>query len=196
MNNHLPNNLTPIELKKLIDASKAGDTEAFGELYDSLYDRMYAYVYRRVFDQQMAEDITAVVFYRIMRTITKFKWQHEGGFYAWIFRIAAHEIARYFRQQGRYVLPEDWLSVTEMVSDERPAQDEIVARDERFCALHKSLSKLPSKLREVVELYYFAHLSHALIAEAMNISEGTARVRLHRGLEKLQESMKGEGYEY
>lgn len=194
--NHPPNTLTSTELKKLVDASKSGDSDAFGELYDSLYGRVYAYAYRRVFDRQTAEDITAVVFYRIMRTIRTFNWRHEGGYYAWMFRITSHEIARYFRLEGRYTLPEDWLSVTEMVSDERPSQDEVVAQDERCSALQRSLKKLPSKLREVVELYYFARLPHAVIAEALNISEGTTRVRLHRGLEKLQEIMRGEGYEY
>lgn len=183
-------------LQLLVVASGDGDSEAFGELYDLLYDRVYSYAYRRVFDHAVAEDITATVFYNVMTHIGRFKWKHAGGFYAWVFRITAHEITRYHSQQSRYVVPEDWLSFSDTIHDERPAQDDMSQSNERSKALHAAVQKLPAKLKEVVELYYFANLSHALVAEALRISEGTARVRLHRGLAQLQDTMKGEGYEY
>lgn len=194
MNPHQTDSLPDGRLRSLVFRAKHGDVEAFGELYDNLYDRVYSYAHRRSYDQSAAQDIAANTFYKIMTNMTQFKWHDEARFYAWVFRIARHELARYFRDANRYQTYEDWLSVSDTISDERDSRHDELERSERDTALHKAIADLPSKQREVVELYYFAGASHEVIANTLKIRPGAARTRLHRALNALEESMKGGGY--
>ena len=47
--------------------------------------------------RDLAEDITASTFERAYRTLDRFEWR-GGGFGAWLFRIAANELADHYRQ--------------------------------------------------------------------------------------------------
>lgn len=188
--------IDPETLRDLVIRSQAGDREAFGDLYDLLYDRIYMYTYRRSYNQSAAEDITANTFYQIMTHLHSFAWRDEARFYAWIFRIAMHELSRYFRNENRYQTYEDWLKVADNIIDEHDNQHQAIEKAEQKSALQKAIAELPAKQREVVELYYFAGASHEVIARTLHIRPGAARVRLHRALEALGETIKGEGYAY
>ena len=48
--------------RQLVLQAQAGNSEAFGQLYDAYMERIYRFVYFRVEDQQTAEDITSQVF--------------------------------------------------------------------------------------------------------------------------------------
>lgn len=184
------------ELETLVLRSQDGDSVAFGRLYDALYGKVYAYAYKRTFDQSAAQDIAANSFYHMLTHIASFKWRDAARFYAWIFRIVMNEIASYYRKDKKYTLREDWLEFSEEVRDDHELVDSQTDAEARVQALKKCLQQLPGTLREPVELYYFAEVSHDVIARTLGISSGAARVRVHRGVQQLERLMKGEGYEY
>lgn len=159
------------------------DSSRFGELYDLLYDRVYAYVYRRTYDVSASQDIVANTFYHIMTHLSTFRWQGSAQFYAWVFRIAINEITTYYRRGKKYQVVEDWLEIE--AADEASLLDDMINEDESR-ELHRRVAELPPKLREAVELYYFAGLPHEAIAASLRISESAARVRLHRAVEQLR----------
>ena len=155
----------------------------FDELYDLLYDRVYAYVYRRTYDIQASRDIVANTVFKQIKQQAKFRWQGAPQFYAWIFRVAMNEVSLYYRRGKKYQLVEDWLDVE--VSDEPSTTDRMIS-EEQSRAIHRAVEDLPDKLSRVVELYYFAELSHGEIAVALGITETASRVRLHRAIQELQ----------
>ena len=189
-----PPQLDPLVLQDIVERSGHGDTEAFGRLYDALYDKLYAYAYKRTFDETASQDIVANSFYHIMTHIASFKWQDASRFYAWVFRITMNELSTYYRKDKKYILQEDWLDVGNESDDQ--SQYEKLIRSEQSEQLHQAIGNLPKKLQQVVELYYFAGLSHADIALTLGIKEGAARVRLHRAVEMLHVNMQGEEYAY
>src|SRR5205085_12254931 len=79
------------EERALIEAAKR-DPARFAELYEFNFDRVYAYVSRRVRDRSIAEDVTAEVFHHALANLERFEWRGTP-FAAWLFRIAANEIA-------------------------------------------------------------------------------------------------------
>ncbi len=159
------------------------DPSRFGELYDVLYERVYAYIYRRVFDVQSAQDITANSFYIIMVQQPNFRWQGVAQCYAWVFRIAMNEINQFYRRGKKYQLVEDWLKI-DIAEDNMISED--IEREDDARTLHMRVERLPRKLRDVVELYYFAGLAHSEIAASLHIGENAARTRLNRAIEKLR----------
>lgn len=187
-----PTQLDQAVLQKYVTAAAHGDKEAMGALYDALYDRLYAYAYRRTLEQAASQDIVANSFYKILTSIGAFAWKHEAGFYGWVFRITAHEIATYYRQANKYVLQEDWLQVVDNPNSEASDIHSNLQIDEEYRELHGAVARLPEKYRTAIELYYFGGLNHAEIAAALSIREGAARVRLHRAVEALQKALGGE----
>lgn len=69
-------------------------------------------------------------------------------------------------------------------SADRP-EAEILKAEMSGCILGH-IARLPERQREAVLLHYFSGLDHRRIAETLGVSEGNARVILHRGLTALR----------
>src|SRR5271168_653455 len=77
--------------RALIEAAQR-DRSRFADLYEANFERVYAYVVRRVRDRDEAQDLTADVFHLALKSLPRFEWRGVP-FAAWLFRIAANEIA-------------------------------------------------------------------------------------------------------
>jgi len=64
----------------------------------------------------------------------------------------------------------------------------VLAEDERR-ALAGLLEELPSEQREVIELAYFAGLTHAEMTQRLDLPLGTIKGRIRLGLEKLRSQL-------
>src|SRR5699024_7556109 len=54
-------------LRALVDLARAGDSEAFGQLYDHYVTGIFKFIYYRVGSRQFAEDLTSETFMRAPR---------------------------------------------------------------------------------------------------------------------------------
>src|SRR5712672_4609091 len=79
------------EERRLIEAAQR-DPVRFADLYEHYFELVYAYVARRLRDRNEAEDVTAEVFHKALRSLPRFKWT-GAPFAAWLFRISANLIA-------------------------------------------------------------------------------------------------------
>ena len=77
--------------RTLVQAAQR-DRSRFADLYEANFERVYAYVVRRVRDRDEAQDVTADVFHLALKNLPRFEWRGVP-FAAWLFRIAANEIA-------------------------------------------------------------------------------------------------------
>ena len=59
------------DLSGLVERSKKGDTQAFGEIYDALVKPVYRYIYYRV-DKEVAEDLTEETFLKTWQNLKKY----------------------------------------------------------------------------------------------------------------------------
>src|SRR5438034_6937020 len=76
--------------RPLVEAAQR-DPSRFGDLYDRHFERVYAFVLGRVRNRDDAEELTAEVFHKALRSIPKFEWR-GAPFGAWLIRIAANVI--------------------------------------------------------------------------------------------------------
>src|SRR5215469_8997158 len=72
----------------------------FANLYDIYFDRIYAYVANRVRSRDEAEDLVSEVFHKALANLRRFEWK-GAPFAAWLYRIAANEIADRAERLGR-----------------------------------------------------------------------------------------------
>ena len=87
------------DLDDLALAATGGDIEAVARLYDQLVDPIHRYVALRVRRREDAEDITQLVFERIVVALPRYR-HHGKPFRAWVFRIARNAVVDYHRRFG------------------------------------------------------------------------------------------------
>jgi RNA polymerase sigma-70 factor (ECF subfamily) len=174
---------------QLIVASRA-DPRAFRELYDRWAERLLAYFYRRVLDAEVAADLLAETFAVAYERRRRFRdVGRPGG--AWLYGIAARELSHWFRSREvqRRALRRLRIEVP-------PLDDESIARiealidiDEHRAALTAALAQIAPDQRDAVALRVVGELRYDEIATQLGCSEGAARVRVHRGLARLNTLM-------
>ena len=74
--------------RELINLYLTGNENAFAELLGRHKDRIYTQIYLFVKDRDLAEDIFQDVFIKIIKTLRKGKYNHEGKFLQWALRIS------------------------------------------------------------------------------------------------------------
>lgn len=157
---------------ELVDRAQAGDVGAFGELYDEYSLTVYRYIYARVSSAALAEDLTSETFVRALRALDSFRWQGRD-FGAWLVTIARNLITDHYKS-GRVRL--------EVVTDEiethdreteGPEVDVLAAATAEV--LRNAVGALPDEQRDCLTMRFFAGLSIAETARALDKSEGAVK---------------------
>ena len=179
------------EEKNLIKEAKR-NPEVFGRLYDQHYPKIFGYVLKRTANLEIAQDITSEIFFKALKNLWQFRWRNIP-FSSWLFRIANNEISNYFRKNKYKTVPLE--SIPEPFAASNPSAEILEAEEELkrhqdFLTLQKEIFKLSVKYQEVVTLRFFDKKQIKEIAGILGKREGTIKSLLHRGLEKLRQSVK------
>lgn len=177
--------LTEIEL---IEKAKT-DTRYFEPIYVKYYEQIFRLIFSRVQDQELTGDITANAFCKAIANIKKYK--HQGfPFSAWLARIALNSCYDYFRAQKkqRYVALENY------VTHDLAFEVELEENQKELWLAHlpTALEGLKPRDLELIELRFFERKSFAEIGYLLDISEGNAKTRTYRILNRLKKSFRRE----
>jgi RNA polymerase sigma-70 factor (ECF subfamily) len=118
------------DLEQHLIAQLRDDPEAFRDLYHHYLPRVYAYIAYRVGSATDAEDLTAETFMQVVRAVGSFEYRGMGSFAAWVFRIAQHQVAAFYRQR-RITAMISLDDLPEIISPS-PTPEASVQRQERF----------------------------------------------------------------
>jgi len=158
--------------------------DALGRLYELYYERIFRFCVHRLFDKETAEDVTSAVFLEVARKIRSFKGQTEQDFANWLYAIAANQANAHIRKTSRRKrLLEEAITSTVAFSDAAETAEP------DWPGLYAAILKLKPKHQTIVTLRFFENLPYEQIAEILNVSQNTARVTVHRILEKLRHSL-------
>lgn len=151
--------------------------EAFGVLYDRYCQQIYRFVHRRLPDRDTAEDVTAEVFFKALRSIGSYK-PDVGEFLPWLYRIAGNAVIDYARAH-KVVLG---LEAVEDSTDTAAAVDDQVINRVELARVWEAIETLPHAQRTAVMLRYERDLPIADIAQRMGRSAGAVKLLLNRAL--------------
>ena len=87
--------------QELIQLYLNGNERAFEELLHRHKSKIYTTIYMFVKDEHQAEDIFQEVFIKIIDTLRRGKYNHEGKFVQWAVRIAYNLCVDNFRRSKR-----------------------------------------------------------------------------------------------
>ena len=141
-------------------------------------------------DPDVAADLLAETFAVAFERRRRFRdIGRPGG--AWLYGIAAKELAHWFRRQDV-----ERRAVRRLAIDVPPLDDGSIAQIEalvdsaaRRAALVAALEQMSDRERHAVELRVVGELPYGEIAERLDCTEAAARVRVHRGLARLNHLM-------
>jgi RNA polymerase sigma-70 factor, ECF subfamily len=171
------------ELRRLVDAARAGDPEAFGAVFDRCYPAIYRYAYARLGRVADAEDAAAEAFASALTALPRFRWRGPP-FEAWLFRIATSKITDAIRRRARDGQPLPLAAPEESNEATDPAQ--LLGAAERRRRLLDAIDHLPGDQREVILLRFFGDRSLAEVANGMGRSVGAVKQLQFRALARLR----------
>jgi RNA polymerase sigma-70 factor (ECF subfamily) len=166
--------------RELVQRAQAGDTEAFGYLYDGFIERIYRYVFFRVTDEQTAEDLTSQVFTKAWEKLDRYK-PSGAPFIAWLYTIARNIVIDYYRTRKETV---DLDQAVSIAHDGTPPEDQVELHFE-IEVLREALQQLTEDQQQVVVLKFINGLSTEEIAEQLGKRTGAIRALQMRALQSL-----------
>jgi RNA polymerase sigma-70 factor (ECF subfamily) len=183
---------------ELLERARTGDSQAFGRLVGAYEDLIYGLVFRMVRDPSLAEELTQDTFVRAHRSLESFRG--EARFTTWLYRIAVnlcHDQRGSLAARNRS--RETSLEASEASRADPPATgalpDEALEAREIEVLFQAGLDALPAKYREAFLLRHQENLSYGEIAAILEISEGNAKVRVHRAREMVLEALRTHGFD-
>jgi RNA polymerase sigma-70 factor (ECF subfamily) len=184
--------------EEIVQRIQLGDRRLFEELHRRYYARIWRFARRTLLNDEAATDIASETFIRAYRSIDRYQIRRDGGFPAFLFRIARNLMTDMLRKMP----PQPPLSLDgEENLQERLTLEgegdplEIALREERRRRVREALARLPEADRQVILLAYEADLSRREVAVIMGKPSVTAVTsHLHRALNKLRQLLLQDEY--
>jgi len=158
----------------------------FLNLYKKYYSKIYNYIIRKLFNKEVAEDLTSSTFLKALDNINKYNPEIRN-FNAWIYKIATNEVILYHKYIGnkKNISIED----NENILSDLLQNDNKTDKYLDFITVKEAMENLKPLEKNVIELYYFENLGYSEISEILNIKENSLRSIVHRTLKKLEKIM-------
>ena len=178
--------------RELWRRAAAGESEAFGELYDRHADAIYNYCFRRCADWALAEDLTATVFLEAWRKRKRVVFDCDDAVLPWLYVVAGNVVRNEVRRHRRLLRFVGGLAATNPIARDVSEQ---LAQEAEMRRILVAVRQLPRREQDVLGLCVFAGLSYEQAAAALGVPIGTVRSRLARARNRLGELSPERGHE-
>lgn len=168
----------------IVNAARAGDREAFGQVYGLYADTVFRYVYYRVSTRALAEDLTSETFVRALRRIETFQWQGKD-FGAWLVTIARNIIADHFkaiRNRMEHVTSDGEMRDAGKLE---PSTEDVVLAAITAVTIHDAIADLNPMQRACIQARFLDELTVAQTAARLDRNEGAIKTLQYRAVRSL-----------
>jgi RNA polymerase sigma-70 factor (ECF subfamily) len=168
----------------LVARAKAGDGDAFAQLYRRYLDDVYAFVAARLSDRQAAEDATQTIFFRAMQSLPTCR--DDAAFPGWLFAIARNVVTDTYRSHRSRSEP--WDDALDPEDPGASPEEVAVQRDDARTLAVARERCLSAPERELFDLL-LTDMNDKQIAQALGRTHGAVRTAHWRLLAKLRECL-------
>lgn len=166
----------------------------FASVFHQYQQPIYKYLLRMTQNPVEAEDLTQETFIRVHRSLPTFLGEASLG--TWLYRIATNVSFDHFRRTSTRQakvslsfeetdLDRKWVMAETTSSPEQLAADQ----SEMSACVEKFIDRLPPPYRAVLVLHDLQGLKNREIAEVLECSLSTVKIRLYRGRTKLRAAL-------
>lgn len=170
--------------KELILSYLQGDHKSFEILLNRHRNKIYTSIYLFVKDSDLAEDIFQDVFIKIIDTLRKGKYNHEGKFLQWAMRISYNMCVDHFRRSKRRtkVSASETFDIFDVLETKEDSMETTIIKSEMHKKVRSLVDQLPPEQKEVVILRHYADMSFKEISQLTRVSINTALGRMRYAL--------------
>ncbi len=160
--------------KWLLAQLKAGNSEAFSQLYRQYSGPMYVNVLKMVKDEQVTEEIVQDIFARIWQKRESIHF--EKSFASYIYRVAQNMVFDFFRKLKR---DKNLYEHFKTIATENYSHIEEELHSKEFeTLLHNALNTLPPQQKKVYQLCSLEGRSYKEAGVQLGISSSTVKEHL------------------
>lgn len=180
--------MTQVTEYGLLQLARDGHRDAFAQLQQTLDGPARRFVRRLIGSSDVEDDIVQNAFFALYMNLDRL---NDGDkLRPFLFRVLRNQCYDELRAQGRYetVSVDDELvesEVSALAADEYRQPEEATHWLLLYTQVQEAIDQLPEPQRQTLLLYTAADLSYAEIAEAMGVSIGTVKSRLHHAKRNL-----------
>jgi len=169
-------------------ATARGEEAAFRLLVHRWESQVRAFLIHMLSSVEEAEDLTQDAFVQVFRKADKY--QGEGKFQSWLFRIAGN-LAR-SKLRRRKIL--GWVSFNPDFHDRADENDNPARQLEQKNnaeMVQGAMAQLPQRQREALVLHRFQGMKYKEIAEAMDVTVPAVESLIQRAMGQLRKILQG-----
>ncbi|MEP6850845.1 MAG: sigma-70 family RNA polymerase sigma factor [Acidobacteriota bacterium] len=158
---------------RLVERIRAGEEEAFGELYKVFAPMVHGIVLARL-PRDEVDDIVQDVFIAAYKNLSSLRDDNAVG--GWLAMIARNRATEFFRQARQ---TEELIEATDTRGDSRSRAREILS----------AIRSCPEAYRDTLVLRLVEGMTGPEIAERTGLTPESVRVNLHRGMRLLRQKL-------
>lgn len=168
-------------------------SEKFANVFDEYKRPIFNYLLRMTQNRELADDLTQEAFLRVHKGAQNFRG--DSSLSTWIYRIASNVSFDYFRSKGSYQ-----EQLTDSIDDAETNRVKVLDKDallpeqatdqrEMSACVQRFIGELPPDYRAVIVLSDLQGLNNREIADVLEISLDTVKIRLHRARKQLRAAL-------
>jgi RNA polymerase sigma-70 factor (ECF subfamily) len=171
---------------ELVQASLAGDREAFGAIVERHRRQVYRLCYRFTGNPEDASDLAQDVFIRAYRGLRTFK--ATASFATWLYRIGVNVcLNKVSLKRGASEALDPLLAAGDArIAAPGERADEALLRAERERRVRAAIARLPKKQRATLILRIYHELPHDQIAAVLGSSVGAVKANFFHAMNNLK----------
>ncbi len=169
--------------------------ENFENIYETYHPKIHRYL-TRLTNSQEAEDLAQDVFVKVSQALDDFKG--KSNISTWIYRIATNAAIDKLRSAS-FKQSKDHISEDDLANEDKSAlsdkkvlsiDQQVIEREMNEC-IRNYIDDLPDNYRTVLVLSELEVLKNKEIADILEISLETVKIRLHRARTRLKKVLEG-----
>lgn len=181
---------------QLIEAAKAGDEDAFGEIMTRYRSQITNYLYRFLNDYEEAVDLAQETFVRVYFALERYHTDY--AFSTYVYRIATNlaisEIRKRKRRRlvsltGLFQFDNQPEAVDFEPPDEKALPLENLIESEQSRTITRAIATLPEKYRAPLVLRDVEGKSYDDVAAILDLGLGTTKSRISRARKLLRDKL-------
>ncbi|MGH9756212.1 MAG: RNA polymerase sigma factor [Candidatus Acidiferrales bacterium] len=179
--------MSAAELGEVLAQVRAGDSDAWGELYRQFGPAIFRFCRRVLPTREDAEDATTEVFMKVRQKLGTY--DSSRPFTAWLYKVASNHCWDLLRRRRIRQDLETGDLETLPLEHPDPGQLERMQLDHTNKEVRAGLSKLPDRARMALVLRYYADMSYDEIAQTLGVRRPFVGVLLLRARHQLREAL-------
>ncbi|HEY6442922.1 MAG TPA: sigma-70 family RNA polymerase sigma factor [Candidatus Acidoferrales bacterium] len=183
--------MSEADLARLLSQVRAGDSDAWGELYRQYAAAIFRFCRRVLPAREDAEDATTEIFMKVRQKLGTY--DSSRPFTAWLYKVASNHCWDTLRRRRiRQDLETGDLDTLPLEHPD-PSQIERLQAEHTSKEVRTGLAKLPDRARMALALRYYADMSYDEIADTLGVRRAFVGVLLLRARHQLRDALTQSG---